>query len=194
VVAETDEVATLDVRVANLSTRVEALQTEALGGSEADQARVAEIDALAAAVGLAPVTGGGVEVVLDDGPPAPVGDGGPDLARVLDTDVQMVVNGLFAAGATAVAVNDQRITSLSPIRSAGSAVLVGFRPLAPPYRVTAVGPDALTDDFLAGDARAKLRELELSYGMQVEVVPRSELTVPARADLHLRYVSKGDQS
>ena len=73
----------------------------------------------------------------------PAGDGGPDLARVLDTDIQLVVNGLFASGAEAVAVNGQRITVLSPIRSAGEAVLVGFRPLTPPYTVTAVGPDEL---------------------------------------------------
>lgn len=194
VVDETAHVQAIDTRVSNLSRRVEALRIDALTGSQADQALVAETDALAGAVGLAPVSGTGVEVLLDDGPPAPAGEGGPDLARVLDTDVQMVVNGLFAAGATAVAVDDQRITSLSPIRSAGSAVLVGFRPLVPPYRVTAVGPEGLAETFTQGEARAELRELELSYGMQVEVTPRSELTVPGRADLHLRYVSKGDTS
>lgn len=194
VVAESQALDTTETRVSTLYSRVESLQTKALGGTEADRALSAEADALSAAVGLAPVSGSGVEVVLDDGPPAPAGEGGPDLARVLDTDVQLAVNGLFAAGATAVAVNDQRITSLSPIRSAGSAVLVGFRPLVPPYRVTAVGPEGLADAFAQGSARAQLAELEASYGMQVEVDARSDLTVPGRSDLQVRYLRKGEGS
>jgi uncharacterized protein YlxW (UPF0749 family) len=194
VVAESQALDTTEARVSTLFARVESLQTKALGGTEADRALSAEADALSAAVGLAPVSGSGVEVVLDDGPPAPAGEGGPDLARVLDTDVQLAVNGLFAAGATAVAVNDQRITSLSPIRSAGSAVLVGFRPLVPPYRVTAVGPDGLAEAFAQGSARSQLGDLELSYGMQVDVSPKSDLTVPGRSDLQVRYLRKGEGS
>lgn len=194
VVAESQAVATSEVRVRNLLARVESLQNQALTGSEADRALATEVETLAAAVGLAPVTGAGIEVVLDDGPPAPAGDGGPDLARVLDTDVQLVVNGLFAAGATAVAVNDQRITSLSPIRSAGSAVLVGFRPLVPPYRVSAVGPDRMAEAFTAGSAAAELRELERTYGMQVELTPQEDVTVPGRSDLQTRYLRRGDGS
>ena len=89
------------------------------------------------------VTGPGLCYHAAGRPPTPAGDGGPDLARVLDTDIQLVVNGLFASGAEAVSVNGQRVTVLSPIRSAGEAVLVGFRPLTPPYEVSAVGPDSL---------------------------------------------------
>lgn len=192
VAAESQALDSTEARVRTLFARVEALQTKALGGTEADRALSGEADALSVAVGLAPVSGSGVEVVLDDGPAAPAGEGGPDLARVLDTDVQLAVNGLFAAGATAVAVNDQRITSLSPIRSAGSAVLVGFRPLVPPYRVTAVGPDGLAEAFAQGSARSQLAELEASYGMQVDVSPQSALTVPGRSDLQVRYLRKGD--
>lgn len=191
VVAETAALKAADARVAALSRRVETLHAAALGGGEAQQSMAAEVADLAAQAGLAPVTGDGVEVTLDDGPADPAGDGGADLARVLDADVQLTVNGLFAAGATAVAVNGQRITALTPIRSAGSAILVGFLPLVPPYQVTAVGPDGLAADFSAGSARADLHELELSYGMHVDVSPVSDVTVPARPGQPLRYVSRG---
>ena len=59
--------------------------------------------------------------------------------RVLDRDLQIVVNGLWAAGAEAISINGQRLTALSAIRSAGEAILVDFRPLSPPYVVSAVG-------------------------------------------------------
>jgi uncharacterized protein YlxW (UPF0749 family) len=69
--------------------------------------------------------------------------------RVRDADLQDVVNGLWAAGAEAVAVDGQRLTALSAIRSAGESVLVDLRPLSPPYTVEAVGdPAALEVGFV----------------------------------------------
>ena len=68
---------------------------------------------------------------------------GGDVSRVLDVDLQSVVNGLWAGGAEAVAVNGQRLTALTTIRAAGSAILVDFRPVTSPYEVSAIGPDDL---------------------------------------------------
>ena len=62
-----------------------------------------------------------------------------DLGRVLDRDVQLVVNGLWRPAPTAVAINGRRLTARTAIRSAGGAILVDYRPLRPPYRVEAVG-------------------------------------------------------
>jgi uncharacterized protein YlxW (UPF0749 family) len=111
---------------------------------------------------------------------------------VLDTDIQLVVNGLFASGADAVSVNGQRVTVLSPIRSAGEAVLVGFRPLTPPYVVNAVGPDSLGTTFEESSARQELAGLESAYGIGVDVSQQDDLTVPARLDLQVRYARETD--
>jgi uncharacterized protein YlxW (UPF0749 family) len=192
VVDTTSSVEAIDVRLDALNIEAALLRQAALDGSGSDRALAEEVAALESEVGVTSVEGSGVEVVLEDGPPAPVDEGGPDLARVLDTDIQLVVNGLFAAGADAVAVNGQRITVLSPIRSAGEAILVGFRPLTPPYTITAVGADDLAGDFESGQARAELRRLEASYGIGVDVRPKEDLSVPGRGDLQLRYVSKGE--
>jgi uncharacterized protein YlxW (UPF0749 family) len=185
--ALSSEVDALEQQVAGVAVQVEDYRGQALGRGADDQALGEELASLEAQVGASPVSGPGLEVVLDDGRPAPAGEGGPDLARVLDTDIRLTVNGLFAAGADAVAVNDQRITALSPIRSAGEAVLVGFQPLTPPYRVVAVGPASMAADFASGAARQELRQLEATYGMQVDVEQLDETIVPGRSDLRVRY-------
>lgn len=190
----TGAVEAIDVRLDDLNGEIETLRQSALDGSDPDRALADEVTGLEAEVGVTAVAGPGVVVVIDDGPPAPADATGPDIARVLDADIRLVVNGLFAAGADAVAVNGQRITALSPIRSAGEAILVGFRPLTPPYTITAIGPDNLVNDFESGDSRTQLEQLETAYGIDVEVVADQDLSVPGRGDLQLRYVTTGDGS
>lgn len=191
VVRATALVEGLDASRDALARRADQLRESALDGTAADRTLVEEVAALEAEVGIAAVEGAGVVVTLQDGPPEPAGEGGPDLARVLDTDIQLVVNGLFASGAEAVAVNGQRMTALSPIRSAGEAVLVGFRPLTPPYTVTAVGPDELSATFESSAARAELAQLEAAYGIAVDIADQESVELPGRGDLELRYVQKG---
>jgi uncharacterized protein YlxW (UPF0749 family) len=190
VVRATALVDELDASRDALAGQADQLRETALNGTAADRTLVEEVTGLEAEVGVAAVEGAGVVVTLKDGPPSPAGDGGPDLARVLDTDIQLVVNGLFAAGAAAVAVNGQRITALSPIRSAGEAVLVGFRPLTPPYTVSAVGPNDLVAAFESSAARTELAQLEATYGIGVDIVAQESVELPGRGDLELRYAKK----
>ena len=184
------ELGVTNQRVDELAAEVQAIREGALAGTVSDQQLAAQVSALEARVGGSPVTGPGLTVTLTDGPPSPAEEGGPDLARVLDADVQLVVNGLFASGAEAVAVNGQRVTALSPIRSAGEAILVGFRPLTPPYEIAAVGPSSLGSAFGASRARQELAGLSAAYGIGVDVDTAEELTVPARADLQVRYATE----
>jgi uncharacterized protein YlxW (UPF0749 family) len=189
------EAATADVdssaaAVDSMTRQVTEAREQSLSGSTRDRALAAEVSALEDDVGGAAVSGPGVRLTMADGPPAPAGEGGPDLARVLDTDVQLAVNGLFASGATAIAVNDQRVTVLSPIRSAGEAVLVDFRPLTPPYVIEAVGPRSLESTFEKSRARQELAGLEAAYGIDVDLTASDDVTVPARPDLQVRYAQE----
>ena len=61
------------------------------------------------------------EAADDDGADVDPRTDETDDGRVTDRDLQTVVNEVWAAGAEAVAVNGQRLTSLSAIRSAGDA-------------------------------------------------------------------------
>ena len=73
--------------------------------------------------------------------------GGAGPSRVIYSDLQKVANDLWAAGAEAIAINGQRLTATSTIRSAGAAILVDFRPVTSPYEVSAIGPGSLREQF-----------------------------------------------
>ena len=74
-------------------------------------------------------------------PPIGVPDGyTADDYIVHEQDVQAVINALWAGGAEAIAVMDQRIIATSAVRCVGSTLLLHGQVYAPPYTVTAVGP------------------------------------------------------
>ena len=119
-----------------LTTREQQLLASTAVG-ELVVSRLATVQLLA---GVTPVTGPGVSVELNDS--EALTREADDPGRVQDRDVQLVVNGLWHAGAEAVAVNGIRLTSTSAIRAAGRAILVDYRPVLPPYRVDAIGDPA----------------------------------------------------
>jgi uncharacterized protein YlxW (UPF0749 family) len=120
-------------------------------------------------------------VQLDDGP------GGGD-NRVVDRDLQAVVNALWAAGAEAVAVNHQRLTTQSAIRQAGEAVLVNFQPVLAPYTILAIGdPVALETSFATSRAAARMRGLSQLYGIDFHYQRSEQVAVPSAPGLTLRY-------
>jgi uncharacterized protein YlxW (UPF0749 family) len=149
------------------------------GTSLGEQAR-ARLDRLRIATGQTEVLGNGVTVTIDDAPLDPlVTDTRP--GRVIDRDLQMIVNGLWQAGATDIAINGRRITPTSAIRAAGEAILVNYRPMSPPYVVSAIGPDAdrLAGRFRDNPAGLLLEELEAKYGVIWELQRVGNITLPA---------------
>ncbi len=167
---------------------VQLLRASTLAASEEGRRVNEALAALGVVAGVTAVQGPGVTVTLDDGPPSRTEPGAPDLARVLDRDVQRAVNGLLAAGAEVVSVNGQRITTLSPIRAAGGAVLVGYRPLTPPYTVTALGdPQVLATAFADGPDGRALEALAQTYGIRLDVETSDRLEVPAVDSVTLRF-------
>ena len=84
---------------------------------------------------------------------------GSDAGRITDRDLQVLVNGLWYAGAEAVAVNDNRVGSLTSIRTAGDAITVNFRSISSPYTVIALGDtDTLRTRFAQNPAGRLLGE------------------------------------
>jgi uncharacterized protein YlxW (UPF0749 family) len=184
-------VSSLERQVTTTTAAVERLRKEALGGSTTvPSGSATELDALAGQAGLTAVAGPGVTVTVDDAPTASPGSGsGDDLGRVLDVDLQDLVNGLWQAGAEAVSINGERITALSAIRGAGDAVLVDYRPLARPYVVTAIGDGpALARRFRSGPAGQDLEDLRSGYGIRFDVEVQGKVTVPAATAVTLRSV------
>jgi uncharacterized protein YlxW (UPF0749 family) len=159
--------------------RVDALRAEVERLRRAAGASGSAPGALLVVSGAVPVAGPGVRITLEDAAPERR-SADPRLGRVLDVDLQGVVNGLWASGAEAVAVNGQRVTSLTAIRSAGEAILVNYRPLVPPYRVEAIGDGReLAARFASSPAGRGLDAAVAGYGLRVQTEPLDRLALPA---------------
>jgi uncharacterized protein YlxW (UPF0749 family) len=187
----TDE---LHAALSQLRAEVEEIRTAILDATGTGRSLVDQLVALGVSTGTVAVSGPGVQVLLDD---AAEGDVPPDvdqeLTRVLDRDLQLAVNGLWAAGAEAIAVNGQRLTALTAIRSAGDAILVNYRPLTRPYIIEAIGsPSAMAVDFADGEAGRTLRTLHDTYGIQFTVEDVDDLELAAAVVAPLDYVELED--
>ncbi len=143
VVAQERVVAGADQRLARLQAQVADLGEEV--GDPVAQRLQQRADALAAPAGLDPVDGDGLVISLDDAPRAADASAqgvSADTLIVHQQDLQAVVNALWAGGATAVGLQDQRIVSTSAVRCVGNVLRLQGRLYAPPYTVRAVGDPA----------------------------------------------------
>ncbi len=192
-----------DTRVQALEQRIDAttaevtvmqrsiLTTGSIGGGLRARA-----DALGVNAGTLPVKGPGVQVTIDDAPvdETALAAGQPDLGRVLDRDLQGAVNGLWAAGAEAIDINGQRLTSLTAIRGAGTAILVNYRPLVRPYVISAIGdPTVMAATFARGLEGQALEGLRQTYGMRYDLETRDRLDLPGDTGVTLRYAEEANR-
>jgi uncharacterized protein YlxW (UPF0749 family) len=177
-----DDVAAHDRRVAALRRQVEGLT--ATVGDPGVKRVAGTADRLAAAAGATPVSGAGLQVSLDDAARnRAVPDGVvPDTLIVHQQDVQAVVNAMWAGGATAVALQGQRVISTSAVRCVGNVLHLQGRLYAPPFTVAAVGdPSRLAAALSASPAvGAYLRDVQ-RVGLGWELKTEDALTVPAWA-------------
>jgi uncharacterized protein YlxW (UPF0749 family) len=180
-----------------LQAQVDQLQAKALNNGQASSLG-SRLDTLANAAGAVAVKGPGLQVVLDNaqGSDTNSADGNPrtgttsDDGKVFSKDLQIVVNGLWEAGAEAISVNGQRLTSKSAIRFAGEAILVNYRPLVRPYTISAIGDSArLQVEFADNDGGAYARALHDNYGIRVSIDRAASLTLPAASSLSVRSAS-----
>lgn len=186
-------------RISDTTARVNAVEQEMLQASKdlqaAEQAKLAgtslgsqaqtRLEQLRKAAGFTEVSGLGIAVTLNNSQvDSVIPNSATVTGSVVDSDLQMVVNGLWQAGATAIAINDHRLTSNSAIRSAGQAILVDYRPLVPPYRVLAVAKnaDALAGRFRENQAGLYLEQLEARYGILWTLETLGQVTLPAAVD------------
>ncbi|MGA9870259.1 MAG: DUF881 domain-containing protein [Rhodococcus sp. (in: high G+C Gram-positive bacteria)] len=150
-------------------------------------------DPLMAPAGLTAESGPGVVVTMTDAPRGRDGryaaDASPDDLVVHQQDVQSVLNALWAGGAEAVAMQDQRIVSQVAPRCIGNTLLLGGRTYSPPYIVTAIGDPARLSAALADEPGVTLfAQYALRYGLGYGVEASDDLTVPAYdGSVRMRY-------
>ncbi|HEX3828061.1 MAG TPA: DUF881 domain-containing protein [Sporichthyaceae bacterium] len=165
----------------------------------AQQVRLAA-DNLAPAAGLTAVSGPGLTITLDDAPAGAINRSypglpqpGPDDLVVHQQDLQAVVNALWAGGAQAMQLMDQRIISTSAVRCVGNVLILQDRVYSPPYSVTAVGDlSRMSAQLKASSAISNYLEYVAAYGLGYRSTPHARVTVPAYSgSLDLRFAVGG---
>ncbi|MDQ6526019.1 DUF881 domain-containing protein [Nocardioides sp. LHD-245] len=143
-----------------------------LGRRYADlQARRAQLGSL---TGFEPVTGPGVKITVDN--PAYAGAN----EKLRDSDLAMLVDGLWDAGAEAISVNGQRLNPRGGITNVGEAIEVNGVGVAPPLTVLAIGdPRTLRSYFVETQAGQRFLALSNQYGFEQKTVDVDELHLPA---------------
>ncbi len=95
-----------------------------------------------------------------------------------------LVNGLWEAGAEAISINGQRLTTLSTIRQAGDAITTNSRSLSRPYVVSAVGnQDTLPARFAETSSGQAWLDLQRELGLKLTITPVDSLRLPGRGGL-----------
>jgi uncharacterized protein YlxW (UPF0749 family) len=189
-----DRVHRLDRTVRVLQAEVDRLARTAGAGDAAVARARAQIRALMAPAGLTAVAGPGLEVVLDDAPGQPAGqDVDPNQLVVHQSDLQAVVNALWAGGAEAMSIAGQRVIPTSAVRCVGNTLLLNGEVFSPPFRVAAIGPSATMQKKLSSSPGVKLfREAAGYYGLGYTVSTQSRVDVPAyRGPVTLSYAHVG---
>jgi uncharacterized protein YlxW (UPF0749 family) len=161
------EVLALQGRLGELSTDTSATQSR--------------LQHLQARTGFGAVRGPGIQVTVNSAP----GSAGTQLVR--DSDLNLLTDALWTAGAEAISVNGQRLTVLSAFRNVGIGILVNSLPVNPPYVFDVVGdPDTLPAGLLSSSVGEKWYALKAALGFRFEVQDGGTMTLPAAQEQRLR--------
>lgn len=170
-----------DRTLAALQAQVSAAAAAAGRDDSAVAAAQAAAKPLAAAGGLTPVRGPGITVVLNDAPDAAAESGvDPNQLVVHQSDLQAVVNALWAGGAEAMSIAGQRVIATSAVRCVGNTLLLNGEVYSPPFRVAAIGPYRTMQSRLDSSPGVKLfKEAAEFYGLGYTVEAQDRVDVPA---------------
>lgn len=181
IAAHQDRIGRLRVVIVGLERRHATVDADALAAGE-------RLDRLRVRTGSGAVQGPGVRIVIQNPP------GGLPNDAVRDSDLAMLVDGLWNAGAEAIAINGRRLSARTAIRNSAAAIHVGGQPLSPPYVVEAIGdPRTLQADLINGDQGVEFFNLARSLGFTVDRDNVRGLRLPAAEIRPMRYARAATQ-
>jgi uncharacterized protein YlxW (UPF0749 family) len=176
--AELDRADTAAQEVAVLRSEVDSLTDQQTG----PESGVDSDPVVISAAGWVEVTGPGLEVRLSD---APAGVARPEMASngdlvVHQQDLQAVVNALWAGGAEAMGLQDQRVVATSAFRCVGNVLILQGQTYSPPYVVRAIGDvDAMLDALDADPSIQVYLQYVDVLGLGWSVTEMDEIVLPA---------------
>ena len=179
----------LKQQVLELRTSIQQLEAAGQGGTAVTRDLNDQLQKARIAAGLVAMSGPGVVIRLKDSTLTVPQDGNSRDYLVSGQDVLAVVEELWLAGAEAIAVNGERVTTSTAIVDIGGSVLVNSAYLAPPYDVKAIGPAPMYDTLLAAPGFVDfVRSRAETFGIGVEYAVLDQVDLDAYAgSLNLRY-------
>ncbi|GAB7387656.1 hypothetical protein BSNK01_14930 [Bacillaceae bacterium] len=142
--------------------------------------------------GFVPIEGPGIIIRIEgfahpvlEQPPS---DSSPDRLEhlVVDSDLQTLVNDLFANEAKAIAINGERLIATSAIRNVGDEIQVNTRTIQPPFEIKVLGdPEVIVPALkLAG-----WEDYFKVINQRFLIVEAETLEIPAyRGSMNIRFM------
>nr|WP_320145616.1 DUF881 domain-containing protein [uncultured Anaeromusa sp.] len=156
----------------SLNNQVKELREQVLGGRTSKEIQLIQMGA-----GVVDLTGPGVVVTINDSKrPSKPGEN-PNLYVIHDDDILKVINELWAAGAEAMSINEQRLIASSEIRCAGPTLSVNNTRSSAPYEIIAIGEPKTLENALR--MRGGVVETLQFWGIQVTIKQTDRVAVPA---------------
>jgi uncharacterized protein YlxW (UPF0749 family) len=184
IVDKRDRLADREQRAAGLRAQVDQNTARLAEVDEPVKSARQRADGMRGSAGFTAVRGPGLTVVLNDSPRR-VGDGGPNSPKnddlvVHQGDVQAVVNALWAGGAEAMMLQDQRVVSTSAVRCVGNTVVLHGQVYGPPFVVTAIGDQDRMRTALDLEPGVELFQRYVErFGLGYAVTAQDEVRLPA---------------
>ncbi len=177
-----NEVAQAQARATELQAQIDAVAGEDVSPQVTEV--LADGVALEPQVGLTPVVGPGLVVTMTDAPRDSDGNYPPDLNPddlvVHQQDVQSVVNALWAGGAEAMMIMDQRVIATSAVRCIGNTLLLMGRAYSPPFVISAIGPAPGMINAIDTEPGVRLFQQYVDqFNLGFEIEQTDSVTLPA---------------
>lgn len=172
----------------SLTSRLQTLQAAVKQGEDQSAQRSttaqqvkAQLDDQQTRAGLTALHGPGLTVLVHDGTD-PNDPADKSLGWTIHyQDLQDIVNLLWASGAEAVAVNEQRVVPTTSFYYAGANLLINnANRVATPYTIQAIGdPSSLANGLGDPNQLAELKSRSHIYGLSLSWVRSTRMTLPA---------------
>jgi len=162
---------TMDIRQNDAIKRMRDLSNQVALMKKKELARIKRMS------GMVPLSGPGAEVLIKSSPGQDEKNNSPMLKNITDEHLLKVVNELNSAGAEAVAINGQRILTVSEIRLAGNHINVNATPVSPPYHIAAIVNGAELKSRL--EIKGGIVEFLNEPGVSVEIQIKEKVEIPA---------------
>jgi len=182
-----ERVAALQARVGELTGTIRASVVKASDNDGQLDTLDANVSRLEVRTGFSAVRGQGIRITVDNEPGVDVNN------EIRDEDLAYLVDGLWTAGAEAIAINDQRLNLLGGIRNTSRAIHVNGRPVNAPYVISVIGDNDTLQARLLQSSQgqawfALVNSLEFRYTSEIV----EDIRLPAAPGPVLRDVIEMD--